>query len=688
MPIFLGDKPSDRPRPASSATEPSESALYRLRKGISMRFSLQAGGHDRRATCTRLGLFGLCFRTPSEPPLKDGVKVELDLTDGTPEPLETSGTIVSVKPAEDGRGFIVRLHFDQLAFLARRRLYAQLVHILTADASRPGSLPALSAGETPSFATEGEPAKQDDVVRILVVDDDFITRRLVQRKVSEIPGAVTIGAGSGEEAMQCARERIDLAFLDVRLPDTDGLTLLGKLRERHPAMSAIVITNYPSADVAIKALRSECSDFIKKPFANLDDVRTVALKTLRSDKLAREREALLEQLIDANRQMEDANKRLRDTREELIRERALTSLTVISAGLAHQINNPTAIALASVELLRQELQSVGGGLPDGWQERMADTEAALERVARIARDLHVFAVREDSGTQEIDLADLVRGCLRIVEQSASTRAYVSLDLGPDCVIKAQPSEITDVIRHLMSNAFEALPAVGGRLNIRCARGPDGVTLELHDNGHGMSPEVLREAFTPMFSTRDPSARGMGLAVVHGIVTGMGGRIDVDSEAHVGTRIAVSIPANEADARSSEELTPIQPREGDQRRRVLIVDDEHTLRKLFAHALSSIADVTQAGNGLEALAAIRAADGQFDCIVADLLMPEMGGAMMFAEIQREWPELADRVVFCTGGATTESEREFCRSFPRSRVVEKPVRPAVLRSVVADNSSHAP
>jgi CheY-like chemotaxis protein len=196
----------------------------------------------------------------------------------------------------------------------------------------------------------------------------------------------------------------------------------------------------------------------------------------------------------------------------------------------------------------------------------------------------------------------------------------------------------------------------------------------------MPPEVLSRLFTPFFTTKPVGVgTGLGLSICHRIVTSFGGSIDVTSELGKGTSFRISLPPARAEA--SENVPDVAVDVAARRRgRILVVDDEPTIAKAIQRTLATEHEVVAIGSADEALKRITAGE-RFDVILCDLMMPQMTGMDLHAELSRVALEQAGRMIFLTGGAFTPQARAFLDKIPNQRV-EKPFDVGHLRSLIND------
>jgi CheY-like chemotaxis protein len=237
--------------------------------------------------------------------------------------------------------------------------------------------------------------------------------------------------------------------------------------------------------------------------------------------------------------------------------------------------------------------------------------------------------------------------------------------------------------NLLVNAAQAIPegAVAPEHTIKVTlRAEYGdVIVEVSDTGMGIAPEHLPRLFDPFFTTKPVGVgTGLGLAVCHGIVTALGGEITVTSERGKGSTFRVRIPGATADMRATT-LPPDEPM-STRRARVLVLDDEPLVCSSIRRMLSREHDIVTFTEAKAALAAIRQGAG-FDVIFCDLMMPEMTGMDFHEELARTHPELADAVVFFTGGAFTARAKAFLDQVPNARL-DKPPIVQNLRAIIRE------
>jgi CheY-like chemotaxis protein/two-component sensor histidine kinase len=373
--------------------------------------------------------------------------------------------------------------------------------------------------------------------------------------------------------------------------------------------------------------------------------------------------------------------------EQLLISDRMASVGTLAAGVAHEINNPLAALIANVDFALEELNRLDGDNPCVPEIRspLQDAREAADRVRMIVRDLKVFS---RSGDEErrgpVDLEQVLESSLRMAWNEIRHRARLEKDYGEVPPAWGNEARLGQVFLNLVVNAAQALPEGRSDKNeIRViTRAVNGnVVVEIRDTGTGIPAEVLPHIFDPFFTTKPAGVgTGLGLAICHRIVTGLGGTITVESRLGHGTVFTVTLPTRPA-VREKGGTNPSLPAFAPAARgrgRILVIDDEPMINSILRRMLGRDHEVSSASSVREALERLKK-DEHFDLIMCDLMMPEMTGMDLHAELLRTNPALAARLVFMTGGAFTPAARDFLDNVPNARV-EKPFDVQNLRALV--------
>jgi PAS domain S-box-containing protein len=375
----------------------------------------------------------------------------------------------------------------------------------------------------------------------------------------------------------------------------------------------------------------------------------------------------------------------RQMQEQLALADRLASLGGLAAGVAHEINNPLAALMGSLELLLHAGPGPGAGTDEGHRtEALEIMREASGRIREIARDLLVFARAESDVIGPVDVAEVLESSLRLAANQLRHRARIVRRYNRVPPVAANGSRLGQVFLNLLVNAAQAIDeghADRNDVTITVERcGDDRVAIEVADTGEGMPPNRLERLFQPFSTTKAQGhGLGLGLAICHRIVTQYGGTICARSIEGQGTTFRIELPVQ----RQAESPAPSRqaPRPTAVGLRALIVDDDALVRgviqRLLEMGMGVHADV--AGSASEALSHIRSG-ARYDAILCDLMMPMMSGSEFFVNLQALNREQSERVIFTTGGAFTPSAAAFLESQSQP-VVEKPIDLAALKRAFA-------
>jgi PAS domain S-box-containing protein len=364
----------------------------------------------------------------------------------------------------------------------------------------------------------------------------------------------------------------------------------------------------------------------------------------------------------------------------------LAAVGTLAAGVAHEINNPLSYVAANLVFLGEQIERLAstpaaGGLVSELRQALAEASDGAGRVRDIVQGLRRFGRPGPAERRLVDVRREIEAAVSLVRNEVTHRARLLVDLGDLPPVPAAEHELGQVFVNLILNAAQAIPEGRSaehevRVSARAAGGE--IVAEVADTGCGIPPESLPRIFDPFFTTKPPGqGTGLGLSITHGIVSGLGGTIEVESASGRGTTFRVRLPAQGHPA--STPAPPQAPAGTERRARVLVVDDELLVGRAVARVLGGEHEVLVVTSPAEALR--RASGGEsWDVVLCDLMMPEMDGDEFGARLAEVAPALSGRIVYMTGGAFTEQIRDFLDR-DRHVHVEKPIDPALLRSLVA-------
>jgi two-component system cell cycle sensor histidine kinase/response regulator CckA len=338
--------------------------------------------------------------------------------------------------------------------------------------------------------------------------------------------------------------------------------------------------------------------------------------------------------------------------EQLRHSQKMEAVGRLAGGVAHDFNNVLQAMVAQLALLRSRHSEASAS-----SSTLDELERQIKRSASLTRQLLLFSRRETTRRERFDVNDLVRDAADLLRRLV--RENVKLVVEPKAAAlhaEADRAQFEQVLMNLAVNAGDAMPS-GGTLTIRTGGGDGQVWFSVEDTGCGI-PEALRDRiFEPFFTTKGPSqGTGLGLSVVHGIVTRHGGTIHVESEVGIGTVFRVVLPRADGplpEAERSPFVAGAAPPLSGHGERVLVVEDEPGAREGLVQVLAMLGyQVTAVGTGAEATALPEASP--FDLLLTDLVLPDVAGIDLIASLRQRWPNA--RVILMSGYSEDEALRE--------------------------------
>ncbi|MFZ0962266.1 MAG: PAS domain S-box protein [Terriglobia bacterium] len=361
--------------------------------------------------------------------------------------------------------------------------------------------------------------------------------------------------------------------------------------------------------------------------------------------------------IDERKKAEEERGRLQ---QQLFQAQKMEALGTLAGGIAHDFNNLLSVMLGFASLARQRL-----GADDPLQESMGMIEQSAQRAADLTRQLLGFARPERQQVKPVCVDDVLDRIRRMVARTFDRSIAVAVLKGSEPLwVNAEPSYLEQALLNMCINARDAMPQ-GGTLTLEaravtleprqpelpatCAPGRYA-SISVQDSGTGIASETLPRVFEPFFTTKDPGhGTGLGLAMVYAFVKNHDGFVKAESEPNHGARFTISLPLipTPAPRTGTSELGQIEPGRGT----VLVVDDEPLVRAFAAEGLTGLGyDVLVAEDGKQALQIYEQHGKEIDCVLMDLIMPELSGLETFRRMHAVDPLV--RVVFASGYSTGE------------------------------------
>lgn len=376
----------------------------------------------------------------------------------------------------------------------------------------------------------------------------------------------------------------------------------------------------------------------------------------------------------------------REAQEQTAQSQKMEAIGQLTAGLAHDFNNILQIIDGSLERIDSRRDQ-----PAVLDRFLNAARTAAQRGASLTKQLLAFARRSRLEPRPVDVASLVNGFAELLDSTTGPGCTLQLNLQRRLPsVKVDPIVLETALLNLVVNARDALGGEGEiTLAVRRvridddARGPlargDFVSIEVIDDGPGMTPEVRDRAIEPFFTTKPTGmGTGLGLAMVHGFASQSGGLLEIESEIDQGTTVRILLPALDPRTASEPETSNFQPRPVSPTAapRILLVEDEEQIAAMSAEILGELGyGITVAHTADRALDMFRASleTRAFDLVFSDVVMPgEMNGVALAREIRRLSPETP---VLMTTGYNDQMALEGPQSEAMD-VLGKPYKPADL------------
>lgn len=388
---------------------------------------------------------------------------------------------------------------------------------------------------------------------------------------------------------------------------------------------------------------------------------------------------------------------VRDVTHEMQLERQLRhvkrmeAIGTLAGGIAHDFNNTLASIITCSEMALDES-------PEGstLQELLDVVLKSGLRGKNLVKQILTFSRQGEQEPQEVQVELIVGECLKLLRASLPASIEIRLNIGKELgQVFADPTQIHQIVMNLCTNAVHAMRGQAhGVMEIWL----DNADLDCHDvtglgdmlpgpylrlmvkdNGHGMDESTMERIFDPFFSTKGQAeGTGLGLSVIHGIVSKHGGAISVDSKPGEGAVFSVFLPRIETSDRPAPVEEPVQVSTGNEC--ILLVDDEENLIYGTERMLKQLGyRVVARTDPRQALYVFRSEPDQFDLVITDQSMPRMSGIELARELTRIRPDIP--IILCTGYDPVASGAETSDGEPAEFIRELALKPLIRGDIAA-------
>ena len=372
--------------------------------------------------------------------------------------------------------------------------------------------------------------------------------------------------------------------------------------------------------------------------------------------------------------------------ERLFQSQKMEAIGNLAGGIAHDINNILSVIMGYTELAYVDVGKIGDV---GF--KLGEVLKAGKRIKDLVNQILTFSRQSDQEKKPIDICAVLDETITFLRASLPTTIEIRKKREADTgIILADPTQIQQVLMNLCTNAGHAMQKRGGILAIDVEQTILGkefnpghpvlepgtyIELTVSDTGHGMEKEVMDRIFEPYYTTKPPSqGTGMGLSVVHGIVTNHEGAITVSSKPGLGTSFHVFFPTLQKDPEQDPVTPPLIP---SSRAHILFVDDEKVLVDLAKEMLNYLGhEVVVRTSSVEALETFRTQPDKFDLVITDMTMPNMTGLDLATEMLEIRPHLP--IILCTG---------FSENIFPERIHEFGIRELLMKPLLLNDLARA-
>lgn len=414
-----------------------------------------------------------------------------------------------------------------------------------------------------------------------------------------------------------------------------------------PGTPLLVIGSWKSPEDAAELVDAGADDYLASPFEAPDLL--LRLRVLEA-RLQRHTPGWERQLLE---------ERLGDSQK-------IDTLTTLAGTLAHDFNNILAAILGNAELAMLDLSA-----NEPTRYNLEQIDKASRRAADITRQMLAYSGRSGSGLRPLNLSDLVEEMAELLRTTISKRCTIHYHFErPLPNIVGDPGQLRQVVMNLLINASEATQGKNGEIHVRTGLEQHGeetwTTLEIEDNGAGMTPETRERIFDPFFTTKR-TGRGLGLAAVQGIVRAHKGEISVDSTPGKGTIFRILLPVC---PESVGLITGpgLEMPDWHGTGSILLIDDEDAVREAARRMLKKAGfEVLEAASGDEGAEMFCRHAASLNAVILDLNMPGLDGFEVYEVIREVRPDMR---VIVWSGVDEAAAREKLAKFGTPVILEKP------------------
>ncbi|BFM05703.1 hybrid sensor histidine kinase/response regulator [Halioxenophilus aromaticivorans] len=407
--------------------------------------------------------------------------------------------------------------------------------------------------------------------RILLTDDNAVNLKLLRAHLGQ-QYHLLLEAASGDECLATLnRQNVDLLLLDMNMPGVSGFDVLQSIPKLAKAARprVMIVSADHSPETVAKAFKAGADDYLATPYSQEE-----LLARVQTQLALKRRSQYLEDLVAVRtRELSDTNQRLQQTLHQLLQAEKMASLGQLSAGIAHEINNPIAYINSNLQMLAnycgdfEQLAQAYMGIPENFsddprwlqakelenknnfrflfgdaKQLLQESLTGVTRVTQIVHDLRVFSHPEQQSWQTVGINACIESALNIANNEIKYKANVIKNYGEIPAIQCVVPQINQVLVNLLVNAAQAIDDFG-EIKITTSHTVNNqAIIEIEDNGQGIANLNLDKIYDPFFTTKPVGeGTGLGLSVSYGIIQSHNGSIAVETDEGKGSKFIITLP---------------------------------------------------------------------------------------------------------------------------------------------------
>lgn len=352
----------------------------------------------------------------------------------------------------------------------------------------------------------------------------------------------------------------------------------------------------------------------------------------------------------------------------LAESQKMEAIGTLASGVAHDFNNFLAAVRGYVELARLQMTEASVAACDKAAQFLTQAETVIDQAKDVTSGLLTFSRGSSAQHGPLCLNQIIADNVELLRQLLPAPVHINCDVPErEIWISGDATQLRQVLINLLINSRDALAESGGDINVTLRFAEDQwAALAVRDSGRGMSSEAQERALEPFFTTKKPGqGTGLGLSVVHGIVTAHGGELEIRSEVGVGTEVEIRLPLSEGRSRETKIQTTVAAQRG--RQHILLVEDHPLVRDACARRLEANGySIVSVESGEDALQCLQQSAQRFDLVLLDVDLPGADGVHIAAQMRELSPDL--KVIFITGNISSDALQARSDTDP---VLPKPI-----------------